>query len=569
MRKLVGKEKLHNKAKKTVKDKQGVKLGLFSFLMGICLLPLTISIVIISIMSSHITRTNLEDSTKENMYVVATNLAQYCSDNNITAMNASNYYDFLDNLMDRGIQMGIVAEGIPATTSIKNDNGFRVRDIPLPEGAMTNMEGTFSNSVLIDEKEYIGYYIPIEMEGTIKAVAFAGVLKTTVTGNTKSIIATYVVLAVIMIAVASAIALVFSKYLAKLFQVVEKHLDGLSRGRLDQSVRKSSLVKELSTLIGNTALVQDNLKSTIGGVKTASDNLAESVEQVTELSQDTSAKVSGIKESMNRLSEASSAMDDSVRVIHDQMDEIGEAVNEISGNVEQLYASSKRLLQTNEEAKENMDMLMDSNQKSVSAVQDITEQITKTNDSIAEIDKAVELILSIAQQTNLLSLNASIEAARAGELGKGFAVVAGEIRNLSEQSAQGAEMIRNLSGEIREKSHRSVGYAKNLNLLMVTEKESITATKEKFEEHSKEIASSANEIEAIAGKTERLQKNKEMVVENVGRLAGISDENAECNAEVTRAVGEIIEQVSSVTSQCETMNELAQSLKDTVSFFQS
>lgn len=557
------------KVKAPKQGKKGIQFGLFAFLMGLALVPLTISIVVICVTSSNITKSNLEESTKETMYVVATNLAQYCSDNNITAMNASDYYDYLDNLKERGIEMAIVADGIPATTSIKNDNDFRVRDIPLPEGVMTNEAGTYSGSVMIDEKEYIGYYKPITIDGAVKAVAFAGELKATVMGSTKSIVTTFIILAVILIVASFVIALIFSQYLSTLFKRVAKHLDALSKGYLGEKMQKSTVVKEMSTLLGNASLMQTNLSETIGSVKTGSDNLADSVTEVTKLSQDTAEKVSQITESMDKLSASSSTMDENVRNISLQMEEIGSAVNEISENVEHLYASSKNLLQTNNDAKETMDVLMDSNKKSVDAVKDITDQISETNDSIAEIDKAVELILSIAQQTNLLSLNASIEAARAGEAGRGFAVVAGEIRNLSEQSAQGAEMIRNLSGEIRQKSSASVGYAKSLNVLIQEEKGSIANTLMKFEEHSKEIDLSVVEIQAIAEKTENLAQNKEKVVLNIQDLSAISEENANCNAEVNQNVEEIISQVGLVSGHCEQMNDLAQNLKESVSYFRA
>ena len=160
------------------------------------------------------------------------------------------------------------------------------------------------------------------------------------------------------------------------------------------------------------------------------------------------------------------AMADNVQDINMQMIEIGNCVNDISGNVKQLYDSSETIVKSSDEAKENMDIILKNSEESVTAVNDITTQIKQTNDSIAEIDQAVELILSISEQTNLLSLNASIEAARAGEAGRGFAVVAEEIRHLSEQSAEGAEMIKNLAKTITDKSEKSVNLAEKVRSLI-------------------------------------------------------------------------------------------------------
>lgn len=86
----------------------------------------------------------------------------------------------------------------------------------------------------------------------------------------------------------------------------------------------------------------------------------------------------------------------------------------------------------------------------------LKEETSKTNVSAEAIRSAVELIQSIADQTSLLSLNASIEAARAGEHGKGFAVVADEIRSLSESSMSSATEIERIVSELLENSNVSV-----------------------------------------------------------------------------------------------------------------
>ena len=99
-------------------------------------------------------------------------------------------------------------------------------------------------------------------------------------------------------------------------------------------------------------------------------------------------------------------------------------------------------------------------------------------------------------------MNASIEAARAGVHGRGFAVVAEEIRHLSVQSAEGAEMIKALAGTITGKSQKSVELANDVRKIIVEEQAGIEKTQQKYEELSNEINESVAEIKAIAEKAE-------------------------------------------------------------------
>lgn len=560
------------KKDKTLKAKGNGSFSMFTMLITLSLIPLILSVAIISVVSLTITKNNLENDAKDTLYIVANNLANYCHQNKITEINAGDYYDYLDSLKDQGVEMAIVIDGAPCAISIKNENDYRVREMEC-EIDITNSDlledGYFDDSVLINEKLYYGYYMPIENDGAVFGMAFAGELQDNVTEATQSIIATFTIVAVCLIIVFAAVAMFFSKGLLKSFDEVGKSVAALSKGDLSQLKVHKSTVKEMNILLQGTGMMQNNLSQTIGKVKDVSQRLVGDIAEVTSLSDSSAGRAQQITSAMQELSVTSMSMAENVQDINVQMLEIGNCVNDISESVDHLYNSSENILRSNDEAKSNISAIMDNSVKSVEAVNDISSQIKHTNDSIAEIDKAVELILSISEQTNLLSLNASIEAARAGEAGRGFAVVAEEIRSLSEQSAEGAEMIKNLAQTITEKSQKSVKLAEAVHSLIMLEQENISKTQKKYEELSNDINQSVNEIKSITEKTDNLTNYKEKVIENVQSLSAISEENAASNEEVTANIGEIISEVQTVNMNCEKMNGMASELEESVSYFRN
>ena len=559
--------KAKEKKLKTVSKTKG-KLSLFSVLLMLALVPLIPSVIILGMVSLTITKSNLETGAKDTLYVVANNLSNYCKENSINAINVGDYYDYLDSLKDKNIEMVIIIEGTPSATSIKNVNDYRIREIPCDSGDANKLNnGYFDPAVEIDGKVYCGYYMPLEYEGKIIGMTFAGELAEKVTGAANSIIVVFVVIAVVMVVLFTVIALFVGRLLIASVRAVGTGVNALAQGDLSKQKPHKSIVKEMIQLLAETGQMQENLSGVIGQVKEVSDRLVGNVADVTELSASSAGRAQEITRSMDELTAATVGMAEHVQNINMQMLEIGSFVNEISSNVDRLYDSSEHILQANNAAKEAMGGIMDSSSKSVEAVSDIASQITETNDSIAEIDKAVQLILDISEQTNLLSLNASIEAARAGEAGRGFAVVAEEIRNLSEQSAEGAEMIKNLAKTITEKSGRSAELAEGIRTLIVEEQESVLNTQKKYEELSDSINRSVEEIKAIAEKTDNLTDSKEKVIEDVQSLSAISEENAASNQEVSANVTEIISEVQLVNEHCEKMNEMAGKLEESVAYF--
>ena len=137
------------KKQKTLK-KQGCSL--FLLLMLLALAPVVLATVILSTTSLRLTRTNLEGSVQTTLHVTADNLAKYCKENEITAMNASGYYEYLDSLKEEDLEMAILADGIPATTSIKNENDYRIREIPMDQDLVSagGTEGYYDKNVVIE-----------------------------------------------------------------------------------------------------------------------------------------------------------------------------------------------------------------------------------------------------------------------------------------------------------------------------------------------------------------------------------------------------------------------------------
>ena len=565
------KQKL-NKKVKTPKVKQPFKVNLLAMMLALSVIPLMISVIIVSTSSFNIAKGIMKDSAVDKLGIVATNLASHCKENEINAINVTAYYDYLDSLKEEGIEMAILLEGSPCNTSIKNENDFRIREIILQRDVLAEREqlgeGYYEENVEIDGQVYFTYCMPIEVAGEITGVALAAELQENVTGQIASIVSTFVLIAAVLIVIFVIVAFLFSRGFAKSFKAVEKNVNTLSQGNLTEQKKSKSIIKEMSAILSQTDALQQNMGQAIGKTKDVSQKLVGAVEETVSLSNSSSGRAKQITCAMDDLATSTVSMAENVQDISLQMIEIGNCVNDISDNVDNLYKSSGNMQNTNVETKSELENILESSKKSVEAVRDIAEQIKQTNDSIEEIDKAVQLILDLSEQTNLLSLNASIEAARAGVHGRGFAVVAEEIRHLSVQSAEGAEMIKALDGTITGKSQKSVELANDVRKIIVEEQARIEKTQQKYEELSSEIDESVAEIKAIAEKAEHLTEYKEKVIGNVQDLSAISQETAASTEEVGANVTEIISEIDKVNDECEVMNNMAKELEDAVSYFQ-
>ena len=195
-----------------------------------------------------------------------------------------------------------------------------------------------------------------------------------------------------------------------------------------------------------------------------------------------------------------------------------EQINDISKISEKMTESAK-------ESQSILGALLESSRESQDTAKDIEEQVAVTNDSVQQIKSVTEYITDIAEETNLLALNASIEAARAGDAGKGFAVVAQQIQKLVEQSNSSAAQI---GANIQELVDKTEGIVKAMSLIsnaLRKQEESVDQTKRIFDELNESIGDIKQKEMEMQKNVTDMNQAKDSMSRIITGLADSAEEN--------------------------------------------
>ena len=211
--------------------------------------------------------------------------------------------------------------------------------------------------------------------------------------------------------------------------------------------------------------------------------------------------------------------------------------------------------------------LEDINYKASEAIDVIYEQTNTTNESAMKIREATSLITAIAEETNLLSLNASIEAARAGEQGRGFAVVASQIQKLAEQSNESARQIENIIDSLISDSEKAVTTMGEVKDIMNQQSENVGKTEEIFAQVKNGINGSIEGVNIIADKTKQMDDARVNVVDVVQNLTAIAQQNAASTQETSASVTEVSGIVYDISSNAEKLKAIADELEKNMKVF--
>ncbi|RKJ61332.1 methyl-accepting chemotaxis protein [Roseburia sp. 1XD42-69] len=199
----------------------------------------------------------------------------------------------------------------------------------------------------------------------------------------------------------------------------------------------------------------------------------------------------------------------------------------------------------------------------------IRNQTDATNESVNQIKSITDYITNIAEETNLLALNASIEAARAGEAGKGFAVVAQQIQKLAEESNNSASQIGKNIQDLVEKTKENLLAMNTIDDVLNSQKDKVSRTKEIFEALNNSITALTDQEDNMQKSISTMNQTKDNMSEIIKELEESSLTNVGAAEETAEVTGKMKEEIGGITSLTSDLTDLSENLSQNLKSFLS
>ena len=325
---------------------------------------------------------------------------------------------------------------------------------------------------------------------------------------------------------------------------------------------------EIGVLARSLAGLRDELKYMFQDIGEHATSLLESAEHLNDTAQKNLATVDNVERAVGEIADGATSQAQDAQNASESVYAMGEMIEDTTKEVENLNVTADYMRKSSAEASRSLVELRNINDEVKEAIELIYEQTNRTNVSSQKIREATRLISSIAEETNLLSLNASIEAARAGEQGRSFAVVANQIQKLADQSNASADAIDNIINELINDSDEAVVTMEKVKEIINSQSENVANTETIVSQVMDGIEESIRGIEAIENRTVALNEARSSIVEVVQGLSAVAEENAASTPETSAATAEVANSFNEVTESAGVVKNAADKIADSMSNFQ-
>lgn len=569
------------KSQEKLKKKKGMRLAFkLSLTVAIPLLLITIIGIVISASKQNSMSKNLVEreisgiaASVRETYTEMDNGADFTLNGDTFKkgnVTLSENYELIDTLkQERDVELSVFYGDTRVLTTLKDSSGKREINTKMSKEVYDTLQtgkDYYASDLQLFGTPYAGYYVPLYQPGSDKVVGsiFCGRSQEEVNEALRNTIISMVIPMLLVFVIAIAIGMFIVTRIVKHLDGAVENLGTLSNGMLNLVMKKDLVVRkdEVGDIARAIQCLIESMRDIITNITTSSQALQGFSEEFAASFDHIAESINNVNIAVDEIANGSSSQAAETMSASQKVTQMGTALDETTANVETLGSSSVKMREYNKTAAKNLDELSAISETTKSSVLLVQNQTNQTNDSAQEIREATELITDIANQTNLLSLNASIEAARAGENGRGFAVVADEIRNLSEQSRESAEHIVEIVNTLIANSNTSVTTMNEVAENIRTQNNKIEETGEMFRSLNKEIAEVTEAIEKIRKQTEALDVQKKEVLDIVDGLAAIAEQNAAGTEETSASMAEFHEIIDSCHEATSELTKLAQDLAE-------
>lgn len=366
------------------------------------------------------------------------------------------------------------------------------------------------------------------------------------------------------------VSYLLNKRIAKPLKMVVAEAEQIANGDLTVGKNLQKKVRskdELASLARSFEKMAEGMRELIAGIAVTGKTIIESSKEIESEAKDTLAESEHISATVEELARGATDQAETTQKGHQALTDIIDQLQDVVESTKQSEKLTLEAIKIMEEGSEKVKYQKSKMQDNKLAANNVGAAIGALSDKSKQIGQIIDVINGIAEQTNLLALNAAIEAARAGEQGRGFAVVADEVRKLAEQSATATQEIGRLISEIQGDILQAVDETKKTERIVSEQEQAVDETNEAFENIRAAVEEINSKIIDVYKITGQLNKNSETVANIIEGLASISEENAAGTQEVAASTDKQTSSVQKVSKQIEDLVGLAVKLQEDIGKF--
>ncbi len=474
--------------------------------------------------------------------------------------------ELLDNFMS-GIDLGENKQLYVVTTDGRvNFNGSTVVDSDITQqqffqDILGENEATGTDSFNYHGTSYLTTYYKI---GDTGLMLLGMIPESDLNSAARNVIlfTALIVLAAVLIALGTGffIANSMSRTINQIIKASEQAASGDLTVRL-KSVRKD----ELGKLTGSINSMIASMRALIEKTLNVSDKVTSSAFAVSSTSQYVAAISADISRAIQEIAKGASEQATDSETGVEKIHELAQRINVVTENARMIDDLTKSTMEiTNVGLSSINDLNSKANETTVIS-KEIVRDIQELDKQSKSIGTIVKVIGKIADQTNLLSLNAAIEAARAGEMGKGFSVVADQVRGLAAQSMEATKQISSIIKNTQDMTSRTVEKAASTEAALYSQNNAVHETIDIFKQILSSMENLSEKVEQINKMIMEMEENKEQAINSIQNISAVSEETAASSEEVTASTQEQMASIEDLSVKADELKkdagELQQSIK--------
>ncbi len=375
-----------------------------------------------------------------------------------------------------------------------------------------------------------------------------------------------IVLALTYILIGGAAAIFLSFYLTKNLKELTKNASIISQGDLTQKPNVHCN-DEIGDLAQSFNKMLESLTKLIHEVRITADQVNEMARRFSSAMEEMHSTTDEVSRNCAQITRGAENQADMVKKTSEIMHTLATAATEISEKAKLASTHASRASEKANQGGHSARLTAEKMNDMAKNIERASHNVEGFRERALEINKTVEFITSISQQTHLLALNASIEAAKVGDEGKGFSIVVEEIRKLAENVRNFAERISKIAREINTESTDVVQAMEGMVKAMGEGKAVVQTTVHSLQEIIQSVESTSDKMQEITMHAEKQTKATDSLVQTIDEIAKIADGNAQGTEQTSQVIEEQNQTIHELSASAIGLAKTSDQLRDLISLF--